>query len=144
MIQGEKHIYQDPEVEKGEITVDYERAIQNLTDILIDNDKFYYMCRILYDCCDTDNNGSIDVKVIEEFARSSMRGNQVDGQINSSFEIENQCIYDLLQENEAGELSFVELMKFLKELFKNQVIMLKCRIEEERHKRCLEYIDVVH
>ena len=89
MNQGQKHIYQDPEVEIRDITVDYERAIQNLTDILIDNDKFFYMCRILYDACDTDNNGSIDVGVIEEFVRSSMRGNQIDGQINSSFETEN-------------------------------------------------------
>ena len=102
------------------------------------------MCRVLYDCCDTDNNGAIDVNVIEEFARSSMRGNQIDGMINSSFEKENECIYELLQENEAGELSFVELMKFLKKLFKNQVVMLKGRIDEEKHKRCIGYLDGQH
>ena len=96
MHQSQKHIYVDPEVEITDITVDYEKAIQNLTDILIDQDKFFYMCRVLYDCCDTDNNGAIDVNVIEEFARSSMRGNQIDGMINSSFEKENECIYELL------------------------------------------------
>ena len=141
MSTSQKHYYQHREVVPEEITVDYEKAIQNLTDILIDNDKFFHMSRVLYDACDTDNNGSIDVAVIEEFVRSSMRGNQVEGMVNSSFETENLCVIELLQENEAGELSFIELMRFLNELFKNQVIMLKNRIEDEKHKRCLEYID---
>ena len=74
-----KHIYVEREKDHKDIHVDYEKAIQNLTDIMIDNDKFMYMSRVLYDACDTDNNGSIDVGVIEEFVRSSMRGNQIVG-----------------------------------------------------------------
>ena len=96
MSTSQKHYYQHREVVPEEITVDYEKAIQNLTDILIDNDKFFHMSRVLYDACDTDNNGSIDVGVIEEFVRSSMRGNQVEGMVNSSFETENLCVIELL------------------------------------------------
>ena len=43
------------------IRVDYEKAIQNLTDIMIDSERFLYMSRVIYDACDTDNSGSIDV-----------------------------------------------------------------------------------
>ena len=61
------------------IYVDYEKAIQNLTDIMIDGEKFMGMTRIIYDACDTDNNGSIDVLVIEEFVRKCLKGHQIPG-----------------------------------------------------------------
>ena len=56
------------------IRVDYEKAIQNLTDIMIDSERFLFMARVIYDACDTDNSGSIDVLVIEEFVRTCMKG----------------------------------------------------------------------
>ena len=37
--------------------VNYEKAIQNLTDILIDDCKFKEMCRNMFDAIDTDNEG---------------------------------------------------------------------------------------
>ena len=45
-----------------ETIVDYPKAIQNLTDILIDVSKFNYMARDIYDACDTDNEGTIAVE----------------------------------------------------------------------------------
>ena len=41
--------------------VDYQKAIQNLTDILIDNDKFQEMCKNIFDAIDTDNVGTLEV-----------------------------------------------------------------------------------
>ena len=43
-------------------TVNYEKAIQNLTDILIDNQKFQEMCKNMYDAIDTDNEGTLPCK----------------------------------------------------------------------------------
>ena len=43
-------------------TVNYEKAIQNLTDILIDNSKFQEMCKNMYDAIDTDNEGTLPTK----------------------------------------------------------------------------------
>ena len=43
------------------ITVDYQKAIQNLTDILIDKEKFMEMTSNIYDAIDTDNEGTLAV-----------------------------------------------------------------------------------
>ena len=55
--------------------VDYQKAIQNLTDILIDNDKFQEMCKNIFDAIDTDNVGTLEVSQVEQFVRSFLRGN---------------------------------------------------------------------
>ena len=44
-----------------QITVDYAKAIQNLTDILIDIEKFREMTKNIYDAIDTDNEGTLKV-----------------------------------------------------------------------------------
>ena len=44
-----------------EITVDFEKAIQNLTDIMIDKAKFAEYCQNMYDAIDTDNEGTLPV-----------------------------------------------------------------------------------
>ena len=43
------------------INVDYQKAIQNLTDILIDLEKFQEMTKNIYDAIDTDNAGTLEV-----------------------------------------------------------------------------------
>ena len=43
------------------ISVDYAKAIQNLTDILIDLEKFQEMTKNIYDAIDTDNAGTLEV-----------------------------------------------------------------------------------
>ena len=35
--------------------VDFQRAMQNLSDILIDSEKFKFMVKTLYDAIDTEN-----------------------------------------------------------------------------------------
>ena len=41
------------------VSVDYEKAIQNLTDILIDPVKFAEMRKNIYDAIDVDNLGTL-------------------------------------------------------------------------------------
>ena len=57
------------------VKADYAKACQNLTDILIDNDKFQEMTRNIYDAIDTDNSGTLEVSQVEQFVRNFLRGN---------------------------------------------------------------------
>ena len=43
------------------VRADYAKACQNLTDILIDIDKFQEMTKNIYDAIDTDNAGTLEV-----------------------------------------------------------------------------------
>ena len=109
------------ENEDKTIIVDYAKAIQNLTDILIDVDKFREMSKNIYDAIDTDNEGTLKVSQVESFVREFLRGNQIEGQTNTSFEEDNEQILKMLNDNESGEVNLDELGKFLNELLKNQV-----------------------
>ena len=55
-------------------TVNYEKAIQNLTDILIDSAKFQEMCKNMYDAIDTDNEGTLPCKQVESFVVDFLKG----------------------------------------------------------------------
>jgi len=60
---------------EGQNNVDYEKAIQNLTDILIDPEKFAEMTNNIYDAIDTDNSGTLEVDQVEQFVREFLKGN---------------------------------------------------------------------
>ena len=112
------------EVKDETIRADYAKACQNLTDILIDIDKFQEMTKNIYDAIDTDNAGTLEVTQVEIFVRSFLKGNQIEGQINTSFEDKHDEIFKLLQDNESGELTLDELGKWLNEMLKHQVKQL--------------------
>ena len=120
-----------------EVIVDYQKAIQNLTDILIDIDKFREMAKNIYDAIDTDNEGTIKVIQVENFVRLFLKGNQIEGQTNTSFDEAHEHIFKILQENESGEVNLDELSKFLNELLKNQVKALQVRLETQKYERSL-------
>ena len=109
----------EKEASSADITVDYQKAIQNLTDILIDIDKFREMAKNIYDAIDTDNEGTIKTVQVENFVRLFLKGNQVEGQIDTSFDGAHDHVFALLQENESGEVNLDELSKFIQELLKN-------------------------
>ena len=92
----------------------------------------------VYDAIDTDNGGTLEVSMVETFVRTFLRGNQIEGQINTSFEDSNTKIFKLLEDNESGELTIEELGKFLFELLKSQVICLQTRLEEQKYQRSVE------
>ena len=58
-----------------EIVVDYQQAIQNLTDILIDIEKFRQFAKDLYDAIDTDNEGVLKCSQVDTFVRLFLKGN---------------------------------------------------------------------
>ena len=65
--------------EDGFVKIDYGKAIQNLTDILIDTEKFREMTKNIYDAIDTDNEGTIRTEQVATFVKLFLRGNQVEG-----------------------------------------------------------------
>ena len=116
-------------VKETTVRADYAKACQNLTDILIDLEKFQEMTKNIYDAIDTDNAGTLGVDQVEIFVRSFLKGNQIEGQINTSFEDQHDHVFKILQDNESGEITLDELGKWLGELLKNQVKELQIRVE---------------
>jgi len=113
----------DEHDEKGiDSDINYAKAIQNLTDIMIDKNKFNEMTKNIYDAIDTDNTGTLEVEQVERFVRDFLKGNQEDGRENTSFEEQNEEVFKILSQNESGEVTLEELGKFLNELLKNQVL----------------------
>ena len=127
----------EKEVSSENFVVDYQKAIQNLTDILIDIDKFREMARNIYDAIDTDNEGTIKTVQVENFVKLFLKGNQVEGQLDTSFDGVHDHVFAILQENESGEVNLDELSKFLQELLKNQVRQLQIRLETQKYERSL-------
>ena len=71
------------------------------------------MTKNIYDAIDTDNAGTLEVGAVEIFVRSFLKGNQVEGQINTSFEDYHEETFKMLQDNESGELTLDELGRWL-------------------------------
>ena len=44
------------------------------------------MTKNIYDAIDTDNAGTLEVAQVEIFVRNFMKGNQIEGQINTAFD----------------------------------------------------------
>ena len=80
----------------SEDIVNFELAIQNLTDILIDDEKFADMVRNIYDAIDNEKTGTLRVDLVEKFVRDFMRGEQIEGHINTNFEPQNEEIFKKL------------------------------------------------
>ena len=91
---------------------DFEQALQNMQDILIDREKFNYMAKTLFDAIDTENEGTIDCSHVEAFCRDFIRGD-CKYDVDTNFEEEHQEAFQMLQENEAGVCNIEELSKFL-------------------------------
>ena len=68
---------------------------------------------------DEDNSGVIEVSVAEEFVRTFLRGNQIEGMPNTDFEEANAEVFLILSENESGEVTADEMSKFMNELLKS-------------------------
>ena len=78
---------------EGVVDVDFQKAIQNLTDILIDKDKFAEMTTNIYDAIDTDNAGTLPIPAVETFIKNFLRGNQVEGELNTDFSEKHELVF---------------------------------------------------
>ena len=56
------------------IRVDYQKAIQNLTDVLIDGAKLQEMSKNIYDAIDTDNANTLPVPQTINFFTQFLEG----------------------------------------------------------------------
>ena len=122
----------------------HQSGIQNFIKILIFSMKlqlqiqFQEMTKNIYDAIDTDNAGTLGVDQVEIFVNSFLKGNQIEGQINTSFEDKHDQVFKILQENESGEITLDELGKWLGELLKNQVKELQIKVEQQKYQRAMD------
>ncbi len=97
--------------------MDFQKAIQNLTDILIDEEKFSEINKSIFDAIDTDNSGSLEKEEVETFVKGLLKGiHSEDG--GQDMEERHKIVFSVLDDNESGEITLDELGKFLRELFK--------------------------
>ena len=120
------------------VQVDYQMAIQNLTDILIDDEKFSEMMKNIYDAIDTDNEGVLPKVDVDQFTRNFLKGKQIEGQINTDFEHKHRKSFQILKDIESDYINTEELSKFMKEVMKRQVVELSASLEMQKHERAVE------
>ena len=77
------------------------------------------MVKNIYDAIDTANEGTLEVDKVEIFVKDFLKGNQIKGQINTSFDEAHEQVFRVLRENNSDEITMEELGKFLNELLKN-------------------------
>ena len=62
--------------------VDYQRAKENLSRILTDEERFADISKSIFDAIDTDNSGTLEKDEVEEFIKEMLRSMQVESQDN--------------------------------------------------------------
>ena len=99
--------------------MDFQKAIQNLTDILIDEEKFSEINKSIFDAIDTDNSGSLEKEEVETFVKGLLKGiHSGDDGMNNDLQERHKIVFSVLDDNESGEITLAELGSFLRELFK--------------------------
>ena len=54
--------------------MDYERAIENLKNILTDVERFAEINKSIFDAIDTDNSGTLEKEEVDIFMKDLLRG----------------------------------------------------------------------
>jgi hypothetical protein len=54
--------------------MDYEKAIENLKNILTDVERFAEINKSIFDAIDTDNSGTLEKEEVEDFMKDLLRG----------------------------------------------------------------------
>ena len=99
--------------------MDFQKAIQNLTGILIDEEKFSEINKSIFDAIDTDNSGSLEKEEVETFVKGLLKGiHSGDSEGQADLQERHKIVFSVLDDNESGEITLDELGKFLRELFK--------------------------
>ena len=116
--------------------MDYQRAKENLSRILTDEERFAEISKSIFDAIDTDNSGTLEKDEVEDFIKQMLRNMQVDsvdsGDAHHMIDERYRTVFSVLDENESGEITLDELGKFLRELFKEQIKELQEVIEREK------------
>ena len=84
--------------------MDYQKAIQNLTDVLIDDEKFVEIQESIFDAIDTDNSGSLDRDEVKNFVANLLKGISQDSDNAANLQEKHKIVFAVLDDNE-GEIS---------------------------------------
>ena len=114
--------------------MDYEKAINNLHNILTHEDKFAEINKSIFDAIDTDNSGTLEREEVESFVKSLLVGIHNDEEEEYDQNERHRIVFGVLDENESGEITLDELGKFLRELFKEQIKELQDASERMKRK----------
>ena len=114
--------------------MDYEKAINNLHNILTHEDKFAEINKSIFDAIDTDNSGTLEREEVESFVKSLLVGITNDEEEEYDQNERHRIVFGVLDENESGEITLDELGKFLRELFKEQIKELQDASERMKRK----------
>ena len=114
--------------------MDYEKAINNLHNILTHEDKFAEINKSIFDAIDTDNSGTLEREEVESFVKSLLVGIHNDEEEDYDQNERHRIVFGVLDENESGEITLDELGKFLRELFKEQIKELQDASERMKRK----------
>ena len=114
--------------------MDYEKAINNLHNILIHEDKFAEINKSIFDAIDTDNSGTLEREEVESFVKSLLVGIHNEEEEEYDQNERHRIVFGVLDENESGEITLDELGKFLRELFKEQIKELQDASERLKRK----------
>ena len=98
----------------------------------------------MYDAIDTNNEATLPCTQVEDFVIDFLKGSQKEGEINTDASLDHEDSFQLLRDNESGEVTFDELGQFLQVLLKNQVINLQIRLEKQKYERSMEQNGVKH
>ena len=115
--------------------MDYEKAINNLHNILIHEDKFAEINKSIFDAIDTDNSGTLEREEVESFVKSLLVGIHNEEEEEYDQNERHRIVFGVLDENESGEITLDELGKFLRELFKEQIKELQDASERLKRKQ---------
>ena len=113
--------------------MDYQKAIDNLHNILTNEDKFSEINKSIFDAIDTDNSGTLERNEVHSFVESLLVGIHSEDEQAYDTNERHRIVFSVLDENESGEITLDELGKFLRELFKEQIKELQDA--QERLKR---------
>ena len=114
--------------------MDYDKAINNLHNILTHEDKFAEINKSIFDAIDTDNSGTLEREEVESFVKSLLVGIHNDEEEEYDQNERHRIVFGVLDENESGEITLDELGKFLRELFKEQIKELQDASERMKRK----------
>ena len=115
--------------------MDYQKAIQNLTDVLIDEVKFNEIQESIFDAIDTDSSGTLDKEEVKTFVANLLKGISPDSDNANTLLEKHKIVFAVLDDNESGEITKDELSKFLRELFKEQIKELQSALEQQGRNR---------
>ena len=118
--------------------MDFQKAIQNLTDILIDEEKFSEINKSIFDAIDTDNSGSLEKEEVETFVKGLLKGIHSGEDGTNDLQERHKIVFSVLDDNESGEITIEELGSFLRELFKEQIKELQEGVEKQKYNRAVE------